>query len=154
MLQRNTPWILATMVLAALGIFTSARATETLDNQPTTRPTGRITVHVIDQSGKPVPGALVRLISFRGMHRRNPISGNTDAPPANPTPHLRPAIATGQTDSTGSYTFTNIPVGRYGVAARLKQVGRGHARVELSGGTGPLSASVTITLLPPQQQTQ
>jgi hypothetical protein len=133
----------------ALGLFAillqvPAQADPQPAPDPTTRPTGSITVTVLDSSGKPVTGAEVRLVTLRAIRRAttNPSDGR---------PKLRslPTLARGTTDSNGTFTFDNIPTGRYAVLATMRHTGHGHSRVELvPAADGPSSATVTVTLAP------
>jgi protocatechuate 3,4-dioxygenase beta subunit len=146
MLLRNSLWVCASMILAVLALHLPAGLA---DDAPATQPTGSIIVNVIDQDSKPVAGVTVSLVKPGQGHHHDPTSQPSQAPTE--TPHQHPApIAQGETDANGSYTFTNIPDGRYGVQALLKHVGHGHARVELTGD----SATVTITLAPPKSEQQ
>jgi len=146
MLLRHSLWFCASMILAVLALYLPVGLA---DDAPTTQPTGSITVNVVDQDSKPVAGATVSLVKPGQFHHHDPSSQPSQAPTE--THHQRPApIAQGDTDANGTYTFTNIPDGRYGVMAMLKHVGHGHARVELTGD----SASVTITLEPPKTDQQ
>jgi len=141
--------------LAIIAILSaqSVKAASAPATQPSTRPTGSITVLVVDTSSKPVPGAMVRLIALHGRHHHaialaQPDQGGQAAQVA----HHKPlAIAQGTADDKGSFTFTDIPAGRYGVMGMMRKVGHGRARVELAiGAEGSASATVTITLTPPQ----
>ena len=116
----------------------------TARGEATTRPAGSITVHVLDQDSKPVAGATVLLVEAGEFHHHDPTSQPSD-PPAGGHRPLPPSIAQGVTDGSGTFVFSKIPDGRYGVIAMLHHVGHGHSRVELSGD----SAVVTITLQPP-----
>jgi hypothetical protein len=149
-------------VLAVVAILSaqSVKGAGTPATPPSTRPTGSITVLVLDSNNKLVPGAMIRLLALHGWHRHarlpatQPAAGGQATPGASgPTrEHHRPApIAQGTSDQNGSFTFTDIPSGRYGVMAMMRKVGHGHVRVELSpGADGSANAHVTITLTPPQ----
>jgi hypothetical protein len=136
-------WLVASMFAAALGFFLPVGLADSGSGSPPSsgKSVGDIVVHVLDPSGKPVNGASVLLVKRLG-------SGHHRAAGSGPARHQMPPIyAQGQTDGNGSFTFTNIPEGPWGVLARVRHVGHGHAMVNLSGN----SAEVTITLQPPQQ---
>jgi hypothetical protein len=140
--------MIAVLILAV--ILIAFDSTTVADNAPaaapTTRQGGSITVTVVDSSNKPVAGAEVGLL--RWQHRNH-----STTQPASPRERFKqlPIAARGTTDGNGNFTFSDVPVGRYGVLALLKGTGHGHARVILApSATGSPAANVTITLQPPQ----
>jgi len=83
-------------------------------------------------------GVTVKVFELPGAGTAAPSSSTTGK-------HHRHLIPVGQpvtTLSDGSFVIPNIAPGNYIVVAVLKGVGRGHAKVQLTGTT----ASVTITL--------
>jgi hypothetical protein len=106
---------------------------------PTTNPvisttTGTITGTVTGVNGG-TSGVTVKLFQV-------PVAGATTTTTGK---HHRRLVAVGTpvtTGSDGSFTIPNVPPGNYIIMATLKGVGRGHAKVDLTGTT----ASVSITL--------
>lgn len=114
--------------LAIVAVFTAQIAKADAATQPSTQPTGSITVLVIDSDKNPVSGATIRVA---------------------PAGHAAGLSVKGTADDKGSFTFTDIPAGRYNVRASMKGVGQGRARVDLNpGAEGSANVTVTITLAP------
>jgi len=120
--------VAAVASLAVVALFITARTAKAdAATQPSTQPTGSITVLIVDSDKNPVPGATIRLSAAHG-------AGHS---------------VKGTADDKGSFTFTDIPAGRYNVRASMKDVGQGRGRVELNpGAEGSASVTVTITLTP------
>jgi len=142
----------AVMALVAVGFAHFTRADDA--TPPSTEPaatTGSIVVTVNTEDGKPAVGADVKLFAAHG-HAKKPKNedadsgsdAGTDAPKPK-KPMMGPPLKTGTTDDKGMFTFTDIPMGNYSVAAELKDSGRGRAKVVLNAD----SVSVTITLKAP-----
>jgi hypothetical protein len=117
-----------------------ARGDSTTSSTPSTAPTaatGTITGTVTGVNGA-TAGVTVKVFQLPG-------SGAAPAATTTTGKHHKHLTAVGMpvtTLSDGSFSIPNISPGNYIVVAVLKGVGKGHAKVDLTGTT----ASVTITL--------
>lgn len=132
---RFSKWIVPALALGLLAVFsqTSVKA----DDGTTTAPSanGSITVNVVDSSNNPVANAKLRLYA------------NTHQPAGQSAHQHHPVLASGVSDSNGSYTFDNLAIGDYQIRAALKGTGNGHDRASIT--SEQTHATVKITLQPP-----
>jgi hypothetical protein len=168
MLKRIKTIVLsALMVTLGLLIGGPVRADDNPATQPTTKPTGSITVTVVDANNKPVAGATVRVTMSMARGRRRGAQNQADAPAAggpdntNPAPAPAPApgdnpaparrarpqaVAQGTTDENGVVKFDSIPAGNYNVSAMMQGIGRGRGRATIDPATNGGVVDVRITL--------
>jgi hypothetical protein len=107
------------------------------DDTPATT-TAKVIVTILDSGGKPVAGAQVRLVTRAKQAKAPSDAGDT----GQARPKLTP-VAHGVSGADGTVSFPNIAEGHYGVLARMRGVGRGMAKVAVSGSS---DVSVTVTL--------
>ncbi len=113
------------IAIAAAGILSSiARAEE-----GPTRATGTLTGKVLDDKGQPAKGVNVAaLVPGTLAARRNPANKPAaDAPPTTEKSRMHPLAKTTTADD-GTYTLTDVPVGKVRVIAGKKGSGFGIAR--------------------------
>jgi hypothetical protein len=75
-----------------------------------------------------------------------PPANNNDTPPATGDKPQRPkALQETTTGSDGTYTFSNVTPGEYGVTASLKGTGNGRGKATVTAGA---TDTINITLAP------
>lgn len=138
---RKIQWLAPAAVLAMFALLCtpSLRGDDTAATQPSAAANGSITVTVLDSTGKPATGAMVRLMAAR---TKGEASSATTKPTA-----LR-----GKTDDNGTFTFSGVAPGEYSVGASVKGGTRGRAKVTLSEGENGAAPTASITVNLPAAQ--
>lgn len=144
--------------LAIVGLIGGAGALQFTATPPAvassaaTRATGSITGKVVDSSGNPVAGAVVRIMRIPGQGGPGGHHGRPRGRWQRPTPgktnwHVMVFGITATADD-GTFTANNAPVGRYRIFVMDRGVGVGHVRRPVAVTDGGDANAGTITLQP------
>ena len=113
---------------------------------------GSVRGKVVKSDGSRVANATVRLMERSAPRKRKaadaaaqPTAQPGDAEPAKPKKPRPAPTAEATTNAQGEFALTNVPAGRYVLAARLKGEGNGRQPVTVTAGG---FADVTLTLKP------
>ena len=106
--------------------------------------TGTLTGKVVDSSGNPVSGAIVRVMRIPGSawHRH----GRPQRPQPGKTIWHNSVFGITKTADDGTFTVNNAPVGKYRVFVFARGVGFGHTRRPVAVASGGTANAGTITL--------
>ncbi|MGC8624801.1 MAG: carboxypeptidase-like regulatory domain-containing protein [Phycisphaerae bacterium] len=109
-----------------------------------TGPTGTLTGKVVDSSGNPVSGAIVRVMRIPGSagHRH----GRPQRPQPGQTIWHKNVFGVTKTADDGTFTVNNAPVGKYRVFVFDRGVGFGHIKRPVAVASGGTANAGTITL--------
>lgn len=114
---------------------------------------GTITGKVVDSSGQPVAGALVRIMMLppRAAHHWKHHGKRPGGIEPGQTVWHKSVFGVTKTADDGTFTVNSARPGMYRIVAMKRGVGFGHLRrpVKVSGGSTPVSAG-TITLHRPK----
>lgn len=121
-------WIAPLVAVALMAIVAGqiARADDSATSQPSAG-SDSITVTVLDSNNKPVDNARVRL--YAGKKKA---SGKAAA------------MATGQTNSDGVYTFNGLVSGDYRISVLSTTIGKGKGKATLSDDEPNAKVSITL----------
>ena len=110
--------------------------------------TGSISGKVVDSSGNPVAGAVVRMVRLpgRGGHGRHMRRGRWHKPTPGVTEWHKLIFGVTATADDGTFTANKVPVGRYRIMVMDRGVGFGHSRRLISVTPGANADAGTITL--------
>jgi hypothetical protein len=121
--------VLALAVAVALSLASHARAA---DN-------GKVTGKVLDKDGKGVAGVKVRLVAPTDQKGHKKSDAPTSEKPAKAKGERPKPVAEGTSESDGSFTLADVPVGDYVLMARGKGQGAGQAREKVTVKAGETS---------------
>lgn len=112
--------------------------------------TGSISGKVVDASGNPVAGAIVRVMRIPGSghpgHHRGRPRGRWQKPTPGKTNWHVMVFGVTATADDGTFTVNNAPVGRYRIVAVERGVGFGHTRRPVAVTNAGDANAGTITL--------
>lgn len=129
--------LLALTISAAIPAAFSLAAPSTTPPATAPKELGSLTGTVVDSTGKPVAGAIVRL------HHHHHAKATSTTQPGSTTKPAHPAFRETTTDANGNFTFANVHAGHHLVVARDKGVGHAEAKVEITAGQ---AATTHLTL--------
>lgn len=142
--------------LAIIGLIGGAGALQFTATPPAVassavpQATGSISGKVVDSSGNPVAGAIVRIMRIPGRggpggHRGGPRGRWQKPTPGKTNWHVMVFGVTATADD-GTFTANNAPVGRYRIFVMDRGVGFGHVRRPVTVTDGGNANAGTITL--------
>jgi len=135
------------MAAAALGCLiggTFVRGDDTPAPAPATGTISGVVSVSMNGTLTPVAGATVRLMAPKKAATAAPPANNNDTPAPGDAPKKRAKPLQETTTGTdGTYSFSNVAPGDYGVTASLKGTGNGKAKATVTAGA---TDTVNITL--------
>lgn len=140
--------------LAIIGLIGGAGALQFSATPPavahsmTPHATGSISGKVVDSSGNPVAGSIVRIMRLpgRGGHGRHMRRGRWQKPTPGKTQWHVMVFGVTATADDGTFTANNAPVGRYRIMVMDRGVGFGRTRRPISVTAGANADAGTISL--------
>ena len=110
--------------------------------------TGTITGKVVDSTGNPVSGAIVRLMRMPGrpMRHHGAVKPNKVQPGQTVWIKHRMVVGITKTADDGTFTVNNAPVGKYRIFVFDRGVGMGRVQKPVAVASGTTGDAGTITL--------
>ena len=110
--------------------------------------TGTLTGKVVDSSGNPVSGAIVRLMRMPGrpMRHHGAVKPNQVQPGQTVWIKHRMVVGITKTADDGTFTVNNAPVGKYRIIVFDRGVGMGRVQRPVTVASGTTADAGTITL--------
>ena len=145
------PFLVALILALGVGLAVQRPASAQVaanTADPNAAATGSITGKVVDSSGNPVGGAMIRLMMLpkwmaggKGHHHKRP-----PQPQPGQTIWHHMTFGVTRTADDGTFTVNNAPVGTYRIMAMDRHVGFGRTRRPITVSVGQDASAGTITL--------
>ncbi len=148
-MRRFVVALLAVFLVGAMATMVSRQVVQAQVAAGTgTDATGTLTGKVVDSSGNPVSGAMVRVMRIPGRPPRHHGGMKPNQVQPGQTFWIKRTLVVGitKTADDGTFTVNNAPIGKYHVVVFDRGVGFGHIRKPVAVAVGAVADAGTITL--------